>query len=1200
MIFKTTPKKQILLILLIVFSIVTTTAQTNLPYFTNFEGNNGGWTDGGDRSKYIANYFAGAPQGRGSWVLYNDDGNDSSFYKDFNLSGYTTVTISFSFKSNGFDNDKDFFVVKLGGTTILTYKHDDDWNDNNIKYTANINLSSSNYTFTNSSEIRFECDAGKSDYIYFDEISITGTSPSPPVADFSADNTAPYTSDVVAFTDASTNTPTSWVWSFSNPGNVTYVNGSTATSQNPQVSFNTTGLYTVTLTATNAGGNDDEIKTNYINVIEPASDNPATFTVSQSAIAPYTFFDYIATANSSGDPIIIAYNTVNSFGTPTTDGSGNALINGNGTIIFEGNVADINSTINSNPLNQLEQNTIYYFKAWSLGSGGFSRGIEVNATTAGVEAPNSFTATSSNSSNNSSFTATANSLNDNLMLVFNTEDDFGVPEDGVLYQIDDEIGNAVVLLSSVTAETITNYIDDFLLFNTVYYYRIYSVSSGIWYYSQAYQADDVTTITGDIWQNDITTDTPNIYNPYTIGDQVATNISVSGISRGSGLIGNDDDNDYEARNWNTSNSLNLSDNDYFEFTLTPDTGYEINFFKFSYDASDSNGDLNKVALRSSVDGFALNIGDETDGRDGADFDLTDDAFQNITEAITFRIYGWDADDSGVDFRIRDFGFKGAISQYAIWNGTSWSNTNGPDLGMRAVIDGDYNTGIGGTQTSFRCKALTVNAGNTLTIANDTFVQVNYNTSGAGNLTVETKGAFVQSDNDGVFNITGTSKVNKSTPYKYAWYYYTYWSSPVKNMDIEVAFPNSRRKFYWDDTSSKWQSATNQTMQTGVGYTITGSAVGVQTVSFEGEFNTGTITTPTISYNPANDENWSLIGNPYPSAIDLDKFLGTNAAVLEGAAYFWSQETAPVGGQFSGTDYIPFNATGSVSTSPDREFDGYAPSAQSFFIASKASGNARFTNAMRMADIDSNSQFFKSAGVPPKGFDVVYNKLWLNLSADNGIFSQILVAYLKGATNLDDGLVFDATKFGEGSGTFLYSTIENSNHKFVIQAKDVNSINENEKIAIGLKASIATTYSISIAKLQGDFLSRNTVYLKDNLLDVMHNLSASDYTFTSQIGEFNTRFEIVFNGQALSNENFTMSSDTIKIIELNNDDILFSTSNSILMKKISIYNLMGQHVFDIKANSASKKYNFRNQSSSVYFAKIALDDGTIITKKFIKK
>ncbi len=88
----------------------------------------------------------------------------------------------------------------------------------------------------------------------------------PPVAAFTASNITPPLSTMVTFTDQSDGFPTSWLWAFS-PNTVTYVGGTSATSQNPQVQFNALGYYTVTLTATNTYGSDSEIKTNYINVV---------------------------------------------------------------------------------------------------------------------------------------------------------------------------------------------------------------------------------------------------------------------------------------------------------------------------------------------------------------------------------------------------------------------------------------------------------------------------------------------------------------------------------------------------------------------------------------------------------------------------------------------------------------------------------------------------------------------------------------------------------------------------------------------------------------------------------------------------------------------------------------------------------------------------------------------------------------------
>ena len=82
-------------------------------------------------------------------------------------------------------------------------------------------------------------------------------SAAPPVAAFMADPAAPCgTLDTISLIDQSQGLTTSWQWQIS-PSTFSYVNGTTDTSQNPQVVFSATGGYTVTLTATNAYGSDD-------------------------------------------------------------------------------------------------------------------------------------------------------------------------------------------------------------------------------------------------------------------------------------------------------------------------------------------------------------------------------------------------------------------------------------------------------------------------------------------------------------------------------------------------------------------------------------------------------------------------------------------------------------------------------------------------------------------------------------------------------------------------------------------------------------------------------------------------------------------------------------------------------------------------------------------------------------------------------
>ncbi len=90
-----------------------------------------------------------------------------------------------------------------------------------------------------------------------------GGTPVAPVAEFTGSPTTLMAGGSVAFTDQSTNSPTSWSWTF------TGGTPSSSTAQNPTVTYNTAGTYTVTLVATNAAGSDSETKTGYIVVNAP-------------------------------------------------------------------------------------------------------------------------------------------------------------------------------------------------------------------------------------------------------------------------------------------------------------------------------------------------------------------------------------------------------------------------------------------------------------------------------------------------------------------------------------------------------------------------------------------------------------------------------------------------------------------------------------------------------------------------------------------------------------------------------------------------------------------------------------------------------------------------------------------------------------------------------------------------------------------
>ncbi len=94
------------------------------------------------------------------------------------------------------------------------------------------------------------------------DLTITTLGDFPPEADFNASQTLICQGSCISFTDLTTNNPTLWSWTF------TGATPSTSNTQNPSsICYNTPGLYTVTLSATNSVCTSTITKTNYIEVL---------------------------------------------------------------------------------------------------------------------------------------------------------------------------------------------------------------------------------------------------------------------------------------------------------------------------------------------------------------------------------------------------------------------------------------------------------------------------------------------------------------------------------------------------------------------------------------------------------------------------------------------------------------------------------------------------------------------------------------------------------------------------------------------------------------------------------------------------------------------------------------------------------------------------------------------------------------------
>ena len=579
------------------------------------------------------------------------------------------------------------------------------------------------------------------------------------------------------------------------------------------------------------------------------------------------------------------------------------------------------------------------------------------------------------------------------------------------------------------------------------------------------------------------------------------------------------------------------------------------------------------------------------------------------------------------------------------------------------------------ENSFKTNGLIIDSEKTLTVKGDNLVENSWYLELNGSLDLLNDSQLIQTiHSDLVTSANGKilrRQEGASNPF-----WYNYWSSPVgatrattfsNNNDstnnannsafrlellkdgngLNMQFTNGYTakgniSTYWLYTFKNgvtyydWGKVTKTTnIGPGVGYTQKGSGVlGMQQqYIFEGKPNNGTILIDVKDKGgkgsvPSVSATTYLVGNPYPSALNINKFIDDNKGVINGKLQLWQQWS---GNSHNLTDYnggyAMVNKLGSVRA---YQFVGiygatngsqngtlnptkYLPVGQGFIVEIVADGKLEFNNGQRLfvkeGDADrsynNGSVFFKGTSSKSESESISestdeieeFKKIRLELNSVTGPATkrELLLGFS------------DVTTDGFDYGYDAENTdINNNDIHLNLDGLDMNmqaygQITNDKVVPLNFKSSGSNSFEIKITNLE-NIDNFQEIYLKDNFTGTYFNLKESKpYNFTSQLGKFNERFEIVFQSEQKS-----LDVEDSKITEnfiyyKNSERKLFAKKLDALVTKLAIVNMLGQTTAEFNNLSQDELINGVNipsMASGAYVAYFRTDTNQVLTKKII--
>lgn len=393
---------------------------------------------------------------------------------------------------------------------------------------------------------------------------------------------------------------------------------------------------------------------------------------------------------------------------------------------------------------------------------------------------------------------------------------------------------------------------------------------------------------------------------------------------------------------------------------------------------------------------------------------------------------------------------------------------------------------------------------------------------------------------------------------------------------------------------------NSALNPGEGFSMKGSgASGAdQNYVFYGAPNNGEYT---FSINAGEE---SLIGNPYPSALDTNKFILDNATVFD-ALYFWVDggSTSHILSNYLG-GYAIRNLTGGTPPSVFSTLIGglgsagsitvpkrYAPIGQGFFIKAYASGSIVFNNSQRDFKKESEGEaiFYRNQNDQTENQDQFIR---LGYEDPEGFHRQLLLGFLPNSTadvNYNPG--YDALLKICRDDEMFFVIEQDLDKKYAIQG--VDAFSDTMEFPLGILISETGLHQIMIDEVEN---FQHTIYLKDNILNTTHNLSDANFNVNLPIGNHLDRYSLVFVPEnSLSTTDQTLSNLTV--FYDGNKNVVVNNKDRMQLKNITIYNVLGQEILRLNdnINNSNRVQIPFNQSQGIYFVKVVTTTGELTQK-----